>query len=308
MHGAEDKDTINMLAPVDNIFGTHEGRLAPWLKFLGVSAAPFLVYVFYLQLLVPFKIMLVIELLWTARMALFILGNEPEKRRRYRNASKDMYQDAYSLNNISHRYENKLIEYQNGTVALFLVGFPASYNDDDVFSADLESFLAQLSEFEYDVYLQLFVNEFSLQQNSEKLKVYSNKEFMTQRMEMYQAQDEFANSHSNLYRYVFVIKTRQYNWKTLLDTVNALIESNAAKVFYSLEIADRDLSSELSSRDLGTQLSIDEMLRKKYVNDDYDGSRVLWYGDEVPKKYRVKEEVNDTNKRRIMYLDEVPEE
>ena len=36
------KERINMLTPIDNIFGTHEGRLGPVIIFLGVAVAPFL--------------------------------------------------------------------------------------------------------------------------------------------------------------------------------------------------------------------------------------------------------------------------
>lgn len=300
----EDKECINMLAPIDNIFGTHEGRLGPVLKFLIVSAGPFIIYVFALQLFIPFKVMLVVETIWTARMALYILGKEPEKYKRYITAKKDKYQDAYSLNCIAHRYDNKLIEYQNGRMMLMVVGYVASYNDDDVFANDMQSFLEQLSVFDTDIYLHLFVNEFQLQQESERLRVYSDKKFMAERMKMYMEQDEYASTHSSLYRYTFCCKCNSYDWKRMLEHVNNLLESEDAKVFYEVYLADKDEASSVCSRDLGTHLSIEDMLKHKYINEDYDGSKALWYGDNIPKKYRVKEEHDDVGKRRVMYVEE----
>lgn len=298
-----DKETINMLAPIDNIFGTHEGRLGPVLKFLIVSIIPILIYIFFLQFIVPFKLVVFIEVLWTARMALYILGKEPEKYARYKVAKDDKYADAYSLIKIAHQYENCMIEYQNGKMAVLLTGFTATYFDDNVFANDLEKFLEQLNDFEVDTYCHMFVNEFSLQNNSEELKVYTDKDFMAERMNIYKEQDDYVEKRSKLYRYSFMVKASQYDWKKLIIAMNNLIESSVSNVFQDLHIASRDEFSDIASRDLGTYLSIEDMLRHKYINDEYDGSRVLWYGDKVPKEYCVKEEVDDVSKRRVMYVD-----
>lgn len=303
----EDKDTINMLAPIDNIFGTHEGRLGPVLKFLIVSIMPFLVYVFYLQFIMPFKLMIVIEVLWTARMALYILGNEPEKYKRYIIAKKDKYADAYSLITISHQYDNCLVEYQNGRMGVLLVGYVSSYFDDDVFANDFEKFLDQLSEWDVDIYLHMHVNEFSLQNESEQLRVYSDKEFMSERMGIYREQDSYVEKNSKLYKYSFMCKCSQYDWKKLLESANNIVESSVAKVFQDLHIANKEEFSSVASRDLGTHLSIESMLRHKYVNDEYDGSKVLWYGSHIPAKYVIREETDDVSKRRVRYVDEVKE-
>lgn len=303
-----EKDTINMLAPIDNIFGTHEGRLGPVLKFLLVSIAPVLVYIFFLQFIIPFKIVAVAEILWVARMALYILGKEPEKYARYKVAKKDKYADAYNLINISHQYDNHLIEYQNGRMAMALVGYVATYNDDDVFANDFEKFLDQISEWDVDIYCHMHSNEFTLQNNSEQLRVYADKKFMSERMDIYREQDEYVDKKSKLYRYTFMCKCNQYDWKRLYESMTNVVESSVASVFQSIRIADKSEFSDISSRDLGTYMSIEDMLRHKYVNDEYDGSKVLWYGDNIPDKYRIKAEEDDTGKRRIMYVDEVGED
>lgn len=297
-----------MLAPIDNIFGTHEGRLGPVLKFLIVSIIPVLIYIFFLQFILPFKLLIIIEALWTGRMALYILGKEPEKYARYKVAKDDKYADAYSLIKIAHQYENNLIEYQNGKMAVLLTGFTATYFDDDVFANDFEKFLEQLNEYEVDIYCHMFVNEFSLQSNSESLRVYDDKKFMSERMDIYKEQDDYVEKHSKLYKFSFMVKASQYDWKKLMTSMQNLIESSVAQVFQDLHIANRQEFSDIASRDLGTYLSIDDMLRHKYVNDEYDGSRVLWYGDKIPKEYRVKEEVDDISKRRIMYVEMDDEE
>lgn len=300
-----DKETINMLTPVDNIFGTHEGRLGPVLKFMIVAIIPILFYIFFLQFIVPIKLVLVIEVLWAARMALYILGKETEKKRRYRIAKKNKYADAYNLINIAHQYDNKLVEYSNGRMAMALVGYVASYFDDDVFANDMEKFLDQVSEWDVDIYLHMHANEFTMQHQSECLRAYADKNFMSERMDIYREQDDYVERHSKLYRYTFLCKCNQYDWKRLRETLNNICESSVAAVFQNLHIADKREFSDICSRDLGTYLSIEDMLRHKYINDEYDGSKVLWYGDKVPAKYLVKEETDDTNKRRVMYVEEV---
>lgn len=111
------KKTINVLSNIDHFMGEHEGRVGPVLVFLGISAAPALLYIFMLQAVVPFRPMLVFEMLWTARMALYILGDEKRKIAQYRREREGVYKTADSMVRVSSVTKDGLIEYSDGGVA-----------------------------------------------------------------------------------------------------------------------------------------------------------------------------------------------
>lgn len=293
--------TINMLSPVNNIFGTHEGRTGPVLMFLGIAVAPFLLWVFYLMLLVPFKYVVIFEVLWAGRWAMVILGKEKVKLKQYRESKKNAYAAANKLTNISHCHENGLVEYQNGKLAVIVAGYPATYFSDAVFEADLEKFIQALDRWLPDIYLQQVYNEDMLQTNSESLRIYQNKEFMKERMELYEYNDEYASKSTKLYRYVFKLYIPKYEWKTATEQIAAICSGTTGKVFNRIFIADKQGVSDVASRDLGTFIDLDEMLRNKYINEDFGDSSVLFYGDEVPEKYQPHRESADMEERRIVF-------
>lgn len=301
----EDKPTINMLTPIDNIFGGHEGRLGPTIKFLVVALIPAIFYALYGQIFIPLKVFLVVEVLWAARMALLIIGKEKEKKKFYRASKKNQYASAYDMVRISHTHDNSIIEYQNGRIALAVAGYTQSYMNDDQFAVDYASFLGMLNNYDVDIYCHAVVDEFKLQNNSENLRVYSDKVFMKERLDLYKTQDDFVSQNCQLFRFTFLIKGSRYDWKNMLEVVEAITNSHAASCFKNLHICGKDEISEIASRDLGTHISIEEMLRNKYVNDEFDGSKVLFYGDEVPEQFSAESHTNDMTARRISYYDQV---
>lgn len=298
------KRKINMYSPIDNIFGTHEGRLGPVLIFLGVSVAPFLVYIFALMFFIPWQVFVPFEILWTARFALKILGKESQKLVEYRISKRNQYESSKDLINIAHCYDEGMLEYENGRISILITGFTRTYFDDDVFSEEMKGFLELLDTYLPDVYLHQVVYENNLQDTSEKLRVYDDKVIMSQRMEIYMLNDEYVNSNSKLWRFTFSIKAYKHNWKTTMESLQAIVESDIAKrVFFTLEIANRDEVSQIASRDICTYVSINDMLREKYANDDYDDSKVLYYGDDIPEEYKAKEDDDSLRYRRVVYYE-----
>lgn len=299
------KERINMLAPIDTIFGTHKGRLGPVMMFLGVSVAPVLLYLFVIMPMLPFiplKTVIVFEVLWVARMALKILGNEDKKLAEYRTSKKNKYASAKSLIKIAHCYDTGLLEYENGRVSIVITGFTRTYFNDNLFSAELKTFFEMLDAYMPDVYLHQVVGEHDLHDNSDKLRIYSDKELMSQRMELYLFNDEYVNNNSKLWRMSLTIKTYKHNWKTTFEEVEAIINSDTAKrVFFSIEIASQEMVSNITSRDICTYVSIKDMLREKYANSDYDGSKVLYYGDDIPDEFKEDEKKDDMDYRRVIY-------
>ena len=55
------------------------------------------------------------------------------------------------------------------------------------------------------------------------------------------------------------------------------------------------------SRDLGSFIDLSEMLKNKYDNEEYDGSKVLFYGTEIPDEYKTYlVEQDDMSERRVI--------
>lgn len=296
------KDKINMLTPIDNIFGTHEGRLGPVMIFMGVAILPFLIYLFALIAFVPLKLFLIFEVLWCIRFGFYIIGKEPEKLADYRASKRNKYESSKKLIKIAHAYSNGLLEYENGRISILVTGFIRTYFDDDLFASDMSAFLALLDKYTPDIYLHQMVDEVNLQDTSENLRVYADKQLMQQRMEIYATNDNYVNSNSKLWRYTFVIKAYKHNWKTTYEEIDAIVNSDTAKkVFFSLTIATEDEVSDIASRDICTVVSINDMLREKFANDDYDDSRVLYYGDDVPDEFRDVEAKDELKYRRVSF-------
>jgi len=297
----KNRTKINMLTPVDNIFGTHEGRTGPVLMFLLIAVAPFLFWVFYLMLLIPVKYIVVFEVIWSARWAMVLLGKEKIKLKQYRESKKNAYSAAKKLISVSHCHDNGLIEYENGRLALLIIGLPATYSNDATFERDLEEFNEALSKWRPDIYLQQVFNEDMLQAKSEALRVYQDKDFMQERMDLYEYNDEYAAKHTKLYRYVYKLYVSKYEWKTVMQQLKVICSSSNAKVFNRIFIGNKQEVSDTASRDLATFIDLEDMLRNKYVNDDFDGSNVLFYGDNVPEKYQAHKDEIDMESRRIVF-------
>lgn len=294
------KDKINVLMNIDSYFGEHQGRLGPMLVFLCVSAVPFIVYIFLFSRIIPLKLMLILEVLFTIRMALFILGKENEKLEIYKKAREDEFATANDLIRTAHVHDDGLIEYENGRVAYIISAFTTTYFSDSVLSIDLERFLSQLKDYEHDEYCHLVVDEFRLQDEMESMSVYEDKELMKERIMFYIDQDTYCSEKSELYRINILVKASKYDWKVLRTALDGVIKSEYAKVFKVCYICNKDQASMVMSRDICAYIDIADMLKGKYHNEDYYGSRVLFYGDDIPEEYKTKKDKVDMEERRVV--------
>lgn len=299
--GGKDKPKINMLLNIDNYFGDHQGRLGPILIYLVVVAAPFLLYVLTLSQILPLKWVLIFEVIFAFRMALFILGRENEKLDVYLKSRDDEYANSIDLVRIKHiRQEDGLIEYANGNVAYIISAMITTYDNDDVMADNLQAFLDELSKYSFDIYLHNVVHEHELQEDLSYLKIYHNKRMMHERMQFIVDQDQYYTDNTKLYRINFLVKASKYSWKQLKEDLQALISTNVSKVFRHVYLCDYAQVTSVMSRDICAYIDINELLTRKYGNDDYGNSEVLFYGEEVPEMYtEIPEDVGIENRRVI---------
>lgn len=291
---------INVLLNVDNYFGKSSGRLAPFLIFLGISAIPMFLYIPFMGI-VPLWIVIIFELLWTGRWYLKILGHEKERLAKYKKRKEAKYALANSLVKIVNVFEDGCIEYMNTSCAYLICGFPNSYFDTTKFVSDCELFFSSMRASSFDIHLQLVTDEDKLQDDLSGLQIYTDEELKQERVQVYKMQDEYSSMRSELFRYIISVKFSKYSKNTIRASLDELLSSNLSKFFHSVYICNRQQVIDILSRDLGLYVDIDELLSKAYANNEFYGSEVLFYGEDIPDEYKPKSPPPNLGGRRVIY-------
>lgn len=280
----EQKDKINVLLNTDNFYGRHTGGLGRILLCILFIAVPFLIYTLILVNFIPFKIFLLAFVPYSIKVALVTIGREAEKREAYLKQRNDEYASAKELIRTEDIHEDGLIEYQNGVICYILQAYSYSYMDDNKYSKDLEEFLSRLtSQYVVDIYGHLVVGELeTTQEDLEKLRVYKDDEFLHERLEFYKYQDKYTNDNSTLYRLNFVVRSYKDKWGKFKEDLTNLVKSEYVECFDSIKICNKEEANDVMSRDITLYVDLGEMLRTKHSSDNYFGSKVLYFDDEIP--------------------------
>lgn len=299
MRRFKNKDNINTLLNIDSVFGEYEGHVLPIVLTIVAAAVPIFFWLVLLQgTFIKFWWVLVFDLLWTGRWALILIGKEKTKMQMYTQQREDAYKSADELVHITHIHDNGLIEYDNGQVALLISGFLKGYLTDDKLSVNMESFMNELDVWNWDLFLHNTVDEVLCENDLPRLRRYSDKQVIADRIEFYNYQDEWSRTHTSLYRVTFLVTCAKYAWKRMQSHMEELISSEVALMFNEVAIMDYDGVVDLLNRDICGFVDITNMLLKKYNNDEYYGSKVMWYDDKVPDNLVVPKESPDLDERR----------
>ena len=274
------KPHINTLLNVDNIFGTYENRVAPFILTILLGSIPLFVWLFFLQG-TPIKLWMaiILSLLLTGRFALIFIGKESEKLKSYSARRNDAYLESKDLINVTDIIDG-LIMYTSGRVSYIVYGYLKGYLDDDVLSVDLERFMDELDAFDWDMNLYNITDELLCTGNLPNLRRYKDKDTILQRIAFYKYQDDWVAKNTEMYELVFIVKARKYNWKQLRAKLVDLVDSDVAKCFNEIYIADTQDVIDIMSRDIETRVDLNEMLLNKMSNEEISGARVLFYDDE----------------------------
>jgi hypothetical protein len=299
--GSKNKEKINMLAYIENYNGRGEGRIAPTIITIILICVPALIYFLILSRYIPFVIALLVWGFYSIRVVQIVKLDESKKKEEYKQSMYDAYATADDLVKISHIHDDGLVEYENGSVMYILSGYTMVYISDDSFSCALEEFINQLKDYDLDYYLQQVDGEYKLQSDMSKMSVYTDREMMKERMDFYIDQDEECHSKGQLYRIVVTVTTSKYDWKNMKEYLASLIESDAADVFKFIAVCNRREAEDIISRDLCLDFNLENMLVKKYKNNEYEGSKVIYYGEDVPDIYKKKVDDPGMEHRRVKY-------
>lgn len=299
MRRFKNKENMNTLLNIDSVFGEYEGRVLPVIITIALAGVPLLAWLFLLQgTPIKFIWVVIFDVFWSARWALIILGKEKEKMLFYDQQRADEYKSADELIHINHIHEDGLIEYDNGKIAYLVSGYLKGYLTDDKLSVDMENFMNELDNWDWDMYLHNTVDEILCEDNLPKLTKYKDKEVLKERISFYAHQDEWARTHTALYRITFAVSSNKYNWKKLKGHLEELISSELALVFNEIDILNYDQVGDILDRDICGFVDIIKMLTNKYDNDKFYESRVMWYDDEIPEELIPEKESSSMEERR----------
>lgn len=300
MRRFKNKDKMNTLLNIDSVFGEYEGRVLPVIITIGLAALPLFIWLFFLQATpIKFWWVLVFDLLWTGRWALIVIGKEKEKKRFYLQQRGDEYKSADELVHIQHIHDDGLIEYDNGSVGYLLSGYIKGYLTDDKLSVDMENFMNELDTWNWDYYLHNTVDEILCEDQLPNLRRYTDKEVIRERIDFYNYQDEWSRTNTGLYRITFLVTCNKYAWKKLKAHMEELVSSDLSLMFNELTILPFAGVNDMLNRDICGFVDIARMLTKKYDNQEYFKSGVLWYDDQIPQEFVPEKDKSDLHERRV---------
>lgn len=296
---------INMLVNVNNIFGNYEKQIAPFIKCIILSSIPILLYLMIFNRIFTFKALLLFEIPYSIFVALCTIGRRKERLEQYRASRNDIYSNFRKIIRLSNFYDNGIIEYQNGRIAVILSGFTKTYISDMDYEKDMSNFLSRLDKYDYDIHIHTVIGENTLLNNSECLSVYKNNlAFMRERLDLYKVCDDYVNENCVLFRYNYIIKSQKYNWKDLLTEMEEIVKSSSSTVFSNLHIVtDKTEQSDIMGRDVCSYVSVTELIQSKFINEEYNNSEVLFYGNDVPSEYIEEKEDTTYVGRRVIIND-----
>lgn len=300
----KNKPAINTLLNIDNIFGSYEGRVGPFVLTILLGSIPLWVWLFFLQGLVPLWIIIIIIFLLMGRLALIFIGKESEKMKSYTARRNDAYLESKDMVQVVNIYDDGLIEYTTGRVCYIVYGYLKGYLEDDALSVDLEAFLDELDAFDWDMNLYNVTDELMCTSELPLLRRYTDKSAILQRMNFYKYQDDWTARNTQMYELVFIVKARKYNWKHMRAKLEEITQSDVSNCFNEIHIADSRGVTDIMSRDIETYVDLNEMLLNKFQTDTIKGAKILYYDDKNIDDFRKRKEEGVNMKNRRTSVDE----
>lgn len=271
-------DTINMLLDIEKFSGEHSGRMMPIIIFLVLAGLPPLIVVYYFIGRINISWFILPYIIYVARLAMIILGKERLRVENYKRQLHDVYSSTYDLFNIKTIHDDGCIEYTNGTVAYCFVGSNGDSMDEIVRAQIVRRFLVDLNrEFTTDIYVQNISNSIDLSNRYDGVKLFNDGEVAKDFISLIDHNRELIYNKSLISRVVFVVKGRRKDFKLMKESIETTSSSSEAKIFKTLELADKDLARSIISRDIDTYIDYEEIVQKKYRTGQYLDSEVIGY-------------------------------
>lgn len=279
----KNKETIAMLLDPSHYYGDSSTRIGPILAFLCAAGAPLLIYLYYaLYVYIPLKFFISISAIWVIEMALIIPGKQSQRLKTYRKQLNDDYALTNDLLRIKTLHDNGLIEMLNGKCKYIVVCTNPTIENtiDHTFSIrDFQmALLDNVDDFDIDVYndteATLLDNRYS------RINRLKDKAAAEAYVSAIDHQRGITRAHSTKAVIVYTLTVPKYDWKRLVQNVDSVINSELAKTWKSIHVANTiDEVNKYLARDINGYIDIDEMIRKKYCTNNFLGAKILGYDD-----------------------------
>lgn len=271
---------IGMLLDIANLYGEHEGRLAPWLYALGLGLGPTLVYV-YLQLflVIPFWLWVPINVFWFLRMIMIFPGREKHRVRIFKRQLNDEYMESANLMNIKVIHPDGCIEYINGQIMYLVSCFNGTIDNDVNSTIQLRKMLESMTTgYAYDIYIHNINDSQSLRDYYNKVNKFAHNQSASNFIHMIDHSIKITNEGSMVLQTIYAIRGTKSDWKNIKSQIDSTLNSRVSRRYKNVyRVSDPDEISAIFNRNTDTIIDISALMRKKYATSEYATSKVLAY-------------------------------
>lgn len=298
-------NSIGMLLDIEHLYGEHEGRMGPLIISLLLSAAPILLYIYLgLYMTIPIPVFAVVDLIYTARVFMIIMGRERYRVELYRKQLNDEYMSTASMLNIKTIHPDGCIEYMNSRIAYLVCCFNGTAEDDIQRSIQLRKFLeTMLGEFEFDTYIHNIVESPALREYYNDVARFNKNRAAVNFIDIIDHNIELTKNTSVVQCTIYAIKGTKSDWRTIRNQIDAALNSRTARCYkLAYRVSNPDEIGDILNRNIDSVINISDLLRRKYATTQYDSSKVLAY-DLPPDK-----EIVQGREAQVKVISDVPAE
>ena len=280
MQDEKEYPVIGMLLDIVNLYGEHEGRMAPWIYVLCIGCAPALIYVYFsLWTTIPLWVFIPANIFLIIRLIMKFPGREKYRIEIYKRQLNDKYVPAADLMNIKLIHPNGCIEYLDGTVAYIVNTFNGTVDDKVQRSVQLRKLLDMMTlNREYDIYIVNVNDSQTLRDYYRKVNTFNRNTSARNFIKMIDHTIKLTNNSSLVQCTIFYIRGRKSDWKDIKHQIDTAIGSRLSRCFKTIyRVTDPDEINAILNRDCDSVINTEELMRKKYATEEYSSSKVLAY-------------------------------
>lgn len=275
-----DKPKIQMLLDIENIFGESTRGLGKFVMTLLVALIPPLVIGYgAIYMWFPWQILAVFCVVWAARSAMIILGDEKARVRNFKRVRDDAFAATKDMVRIRTIHPNGCVEYTTGNVAFFIVTYNDSSKEAVGKSRQIDRFInLAVGRQPFDIFVQNITETDQLDSRYGNVTLFSDAEAAEAFMEIIDFNRAAVADSSTLTRNIICVKGAKYQWKQILLGIESALESEASRVFRTAYLVTSEEEIEnIISRDVDGNVDLTEMMQKKYYTGQTFGSKVISY-------------------------------
>ena len=276
----KEKPTIAMLLDTEHLYGEAESRLGPLVSSLLIGGAPILLYVYFgLFVYIPVWLFAIVEVIFATRVVMKIMGRESYRMSMFKRTLYDQYSETASMMNIKTIHPDGCIEYNNGTIVYLVASFNGTCEDEVARSIELRKFITNLlGDYVADIYIQNIIISDELRKYYDKVSKFGRNESARNFIKIIDYTLSLTEDTSLVQCTIYTLRGRRSDWKDMQQQLDTACKSRTAKVYKTVyRVSDPDEINYILNTDIGTVISINDLLRNKYMTKDYGTSKVLAY-------------------------------